>query len=88
MMARMSAQGTPPVQPIQCHHNGITTAARNLKLLKRTITSFEKSSATISSLSGTKQLRKDTVATTRVIECQVQEALFSIVKVSTMQLTH
>jgi hypothetical protein len=39
-------------------------------------------------LSGTKQLRKDTVATTRVIECQVQEALFSIVKVSTMQLTH
>jgi len=41
----MSAQGTPPVPLIQCHHNGETTTARNLKLLKTTTTLFEKSPA-------------------------------------------
>jgi hypothetical protein len=41
----MSDQGMTPVQLIQCHRNEKTTTARNLKLLKRTTTSFDKSFA-------------------------------------------
>jgi len=56
-----------------------STTARNLKLLKprRLKSHLQKTSL----LSGMKQLRRDDpVATTRVVECQVQEALFSIAR--------
>jgi hypothetical protein len=76
----MSARGTSLVQR---HRNGKTTTARNLKLLKRTTTSFEKSFAQDIVAVWNEAVmyirRDDPVATTRVMECQIQ-ALLSIVK--------